>query len=311
MSVLDAFKIKPFDLDPVFASWLDAPRFLGNPKKDPPVNDWLAQIKAGCIERKVPKDYWHKVGQHYLGEKARKRLDEVKLVMKNMHGGKYKWNWKSFKTAMRNMGWDIEPERTETIKVKSRPSGLWWIVGKGDESKESASGTPSTPPPKPQPQKSKSTSEVTTRSTLPTPKRSSTMSSIETVSSLASSVFSSKSSTPKSTPVTTPALTPDDGAGDAPTTIQHAPVWLVNACQALESLTTDHPKVMSALSAVLITVGSLPALPALSAGVGGAFLASSTAHALGSLAVGLGTLLKAQADGQVQTSGPMLPPPRT
>ena len=104
MSVLNAFKIKPFDLEPIFASWSDAPLFLGNPKKDPPVNDWLDQIKAGCIERRVPKDYWHKVGQHYLGAKARKRLDEVKLVMKNMHGGKYKWNWQAFKIAMRNMG---------------------------------------------------------------------------------------------------------------------------------------------------------------------------------------------------------------
>ncbi|KAH9837645.1 uncharacterized protein C8Q71DRAFT_554406 [Rhodofomes roseus] len=315
MSVLDAFKIKPFDLAPVFVSWSDAPRFLGNPRKDPPVNDWLAQIKAGCIERKVPKDYWHKVGQHYLGEKARKRLDEVKLVMKNMHGGKYKWNWKSFKTAMRNMGWDIDTEKKEAIAVKSRPSGLWWIVGKGDDSKEAeaASPTPPTPPPKPQPKKSKSTSEVVTRSSLPTPKRSATMSSIESVSSIASSVFSSKSPSSKNTPVSTPPMTPDDMTGDVPTTITHAPVWLVNACQALESLTTEHPKAMSALSAVLITVGSLPALPAISAGVGGAFLASSTAHALGSLAVGFGTLLKAQADGQVQTGGPMLPsvPPRT
>lgn len=97
----------------------------------------------------------------------------------------------------------------------------------------------------------------------------------------------------------------------APTTITHVPVWLVDACQALESLTTDHPKVMTALSAVLITVGSLPALPVISAGAGGAFLASSTAHALGSLAVGLGTLLKAQADGQVQMAGSIAPPPKS
>lgn len=114
MSVLDAFKIKPFDLEPVFASWPDGPRFLGNPKKDPSVDDWLAQIKAGCLERRVPKDYWHKVGQHYLGEKARKRLDEVKLVMKNMHGGKYKWNWKSFKIAMRNMGCTLYSRSTRS-----------------------------------------------------------------------------------------------------------------------------------------------------------------------------------------------------
>lgn len=57
---------------------------------------------------------------------------------------------------------------------------------------------------------------------------------------------------------------------------------------------------MTAVSAVLITVGSLPALPAISAGAGGAFLASSTAHALGSLAVGLGTILKQQTEGKVQ-----------
>ena len=84
------------------------------------------------------------------------------------------------------------------------------------------------------------------------------------------------------------------------TTIANAPLWLINACQSLESLTSDHPKVMTALSAILITVGSLPALPAISAGAGGAFLASSTAHALGSLAVGLGTILQAQTDGKLQ-----------
>lgn len=84
------------------------------------------------------------------------------------------------------------------------------------------------------------------------------------------------------------------------TTISQVPTWLVNACQSLEFLTNEHPKVMTTLSAVLITVGSLPTLPAISAGAGGAFLASSTAHALGSLAVGLGTLLQAQTEGKVQ-----------
>ena len=84
------------------------------------------------------------------------------------------------------------------------------------------------------------------------------------------------------------------------TTVSQVPLWLVNACQSLEFLTNEHPKVMTALSAVLITVGSLPALPGVAAGAGGAFLASSTAHALGSIAVGLGTMLQAQAEGKVQ-----------
>jgi hypothetical protein len=51
--MLDAFKLKAFDLDPVYASWKDAPVFTGNSKKDPPVEAWMEQIKTGCIERKV------------------------------------------------------------------------------------------------------------------------------------------------------------------------------------------------------------------------------------------------------------------
>jgi hypothetical protein len=102
--MLQAFKIKPLDLEPVFASWPNGPRFVGNPKQDPNVDNWLGQIKEGCLERKVPKEYWHKVGRHFLGERARARLDELKLVMKKVHGGNYRWNWKKFKVAMRNMG---------------------------------------------------------------------------------------------------------------------------------------------------------------------------------------------------------------
>ena len=102
--MLDAFKLKEFDLEPVFESWKNPPRFLGNPKKDPPVDTWLDQVKEGCLERKIPKEYWHKVGQRFLGDKARKRLDELKEVLRNLHGGSYRWDWKKFKTAMRNMG---------------------------------------------------------------------------------------------------------------------------------------------------------------------------------------------------------------
>lgn len=102
--MLDAFKLKEFDLEPVFDAWKNPPRFLGNPKKDPPVDTWLDQVKEGCLERKVPKEYWYKVGQRFLGDKARKRLDELKEVLRHLHGGNYRWDWKKFKTAMRNMG---------------------------------------------------------------------------------------------------------------------------------------------------------------------------------------------------------------
>jgi hypothetical protein len=89
--MLEAFKIKPFDLEPVLASWTGCPRFLGDPKKDPPVDEWLKEIKAGCIERNVPKEYRHtylflsatraapymqkkfRCAQHFMGEKAKAR----------------------------------------------------------------------------------------------------------------------------------------------------------------------------------------------------------------------------------------------
>ena len=79
-------------------------------------------------------------------------------------------------------------------------------------------------------------------------------------------------------------------------TVAHAPTWLVHASQALSFLSTEHPKAMTALSAVLITIGSIPALPGIAAGAGGAFLASGTAQAIGSIAVGVGSLIKAVSD---------------
>jgi hypothetical protein len=48
---------------------------------------------------------------------------------------------------------------------------------------------------------------------------------------------------------------------------------------------------MSIISAVLITAGSLPAIPALTAGAGGAVLASGAAQAIGAIAVGIGQAL--------------------
>ncbi|KAH9856159.1 hypothetical protein C2E23DRAFT_722363 [Lenzites betulinus] len=308
--MLNAFKIVPFDLEPIYAEWKNPPRFSGNSKKDLPVDDWLQEIKAGCIERKVPREYWHKVAQHYLADKAKVRFDELKLVMKNMHGGKYRWTWKNFKIAMRNMGWDIDPQKTEAIEVERRPSGFWRIIGRGsdNESKDAApvQSTPPRPPPK-----SRATfdfgSTMKSLPAIPTPRRSTTTDSVETLSSISSSgssafssFFSSAKTTPASTPPVTTVATPAGTPGESVTTVTQVPAWLVSACQSLEFLTNEHPKVMTAISAVLITVGSLPALPAISAGAGGAFLASSTAHALGSLAVGLGTLLQSQADGKVQ-----------
>ena len=57
---------------------------------------------------------------------------------------------------------------------------------------------------------------------------------------------------------------------------------------------------MTTLSAVLITVGSLPAFPALAGGAGGAFLASHAVQAAGAIAVGLGNFLKSTQDNASQ-----------
>lgn len=87
------------------------------------------------------------------------------------------------------------------------------------------------------------------------------------------------------------------------TTVAQAPVWLLNACNALDFLTTEHPKVMSTLSAVLITVGTLPSLPGLSAGAGGAILASHAVQAAGAIAVGVGQWLKSAQDSTAAKAG--------
>ena len=102
---------KPFDFEATMAEWKNPgpPAFKGIGKKDPVVDAWLDDIKAKCTERKIPKDFWHLVGQRSLGSKAKARFNEVDQVMLKMHDGKYKWNWKRFKVAMKNMGCKWNP----------------------------------------------------------------------------------------------------------------------------------------------------------------------------------------------------------
>ncbi|KDR73932.1 hypothetical protein GALMADRAFT_594529 [Galerina marginata CBS 339.88] len=89
-----------------------------------------------------------------------------------------------------------------------------------------------------------------------------------------------------------------DGSGEVTTT--QAPAWLINACTALEYITSEHPKAMSIISAILITAGSIPAIPAIAAGAGGAVLASGTAHAIGAVAIGVGQALGAGVAKQMK-----------
>ncbi|KAF6749555.1 hypothetical protein DFP72DRAFT_539091 [Ephemerocybe angulata] len=341
-SMLDAFKIKPFDLEPVLAEWTDGPVFKGKPKKDLPVEEWLEQIKAGCVQRNVPEEYWYKAAQHFMGPKAKARFDEVKKVIVTVNGGKYRWTWKKFKVAMTNMGWDIDSEATETVKVRGTGVGAWFSRKKSEEKKDapSASSSVSEPPKRPTPSRSNTLrwtkkplveepcgieEEPTPR---PKPSRSRTLASESSFwgsrkdtqddsSSIASSSKGEKKRE-KSVEKKLPARPPHQKARSetmvvrrgsksevsrSHTTNEHdkevspvvvtgkAPVWLLNAVNALDFLTSEHPKAVSVVSAILITVGSIPAIPAISAGAGGAILASGAAHAIGAIAVGLGQAL--------------------
>ncbi|KAE9399364.1 hypothetical protein BT96DRAFT_965647 [Gymnopus androsaceus JB14] len=361
--MLDAFKLKPLDLEPIYASWKDAPMFYGesskntkNTKKDLPVDEWLEKIKEGCVERNVPKEYWHKVAQRYMGEKARARLNELKAVMAKVHGGNYRWNWEKFKIAMRNMGWNVEASETETIKVQTKPSGLWWMTRHNSRKSEDSSSsetlcdspTEETPPAdvkgggpfwisrrptvesidkkedKPEksiplraetrthPKRSASTSTLTLQ--WPVRRGSKDESAYKHDSAAKDSSICREDSISSSMPRPSPQKTVSDSVltsaarsptasalipgqveanGETVTTITHAPVWLLNACNAMEFLSTEHPKVMSTLSAILITAGTIPSIPAISAGAGGALLASGAAQAVGAIALGVGSWLKA------------------
>ncbi|KAJ4480970.1 hypothetical protein J3R30DRAFT_2384029 [Lentinula aciculospora] len=346
--MLDAFKLKPYDLDPVYASWKDAPMFYGHDSKnfksprDMPVDEWLKKIKEGCVDRNVPKEYWHKVAQHYMGEKAKARLDELKAVMAKVHGGNYRWNWEKFKIAMRNMGWNVDTSETETIKVQGKPSGLWWMPHhnskKSDSSepqcespteemsthfpptatdaapekggggpfwitrrptfdsldkkeKEKPEKDPSecSPPQRKRPQRS-ATSGSTLTLQWPVRRGSKDESSDSMPVAMRPSPQKAASDSALST---TRSMTSPPSSDETITTITHAPVWLLNACNALDFLSTEHPKAMSTLSAILITAGTIPSIPAISAGAGGALLASGAVQAVGAIALGVGSWLKA------------------
>lgn len=347
--MLGAFKIKPYDLEPVFATWTEGPIFDGNPKTDMPVEDWLDLIKAECEARKIPEEYWYKVAQHFMGPAAKARLNELKAVIAKVHGGRYRWTWKKFRVAMQSMGWNIDGAQTQTIKV-SKSTGSWWTL-KRKESQDGSSVAAATEgvPPRPTPSRSnsifrsskKASEEKVPRPPVPVrsessfwgtkkvvyeepaeapavhrpPTRSNTemfwpkrASKEEADDEEKRPSLPPKSSSDVGTTVTrpkppTPTRSHTIDAG-AVTTITQAPIWLLNACNALEYITSEHPKAMSVISAILITAGSIPAIPAISAGAGGAVLASGAAHAIGAIAVGLGQALNSTMKNQNQNQTP-------
>lgn len=300
MSVLDAFKLKSYDLEPVYAAWESPPTFFGD-GRDESIDDWLKKVKDGCQERNVPKEYWHKVAQKYMGEKAKARLDELKVVMRKVHGGNYRWNWEKFKIAMRNLEWHIDAAATTTIKVHTKASGHWWTTRKKDEPE-----SPITEEPVNDLQISKKEKEgKKERSPLLAGAKSASGDFFRPLRRASTSdvIRPQVQKTKSDLSVTCPSPTRSSTTDQTVTTVANAPVWLLNATHALDFLTSEHPKVMTTISAILITAGSLPAIPAVAAGAGGAVLASGAAQAVGAIAVGLGSWLRAQQDGN-SSQGP-------
>ncbi|KAJ7480147.1 hypothetical protein B0H11DRAFT_1916273 [Mycena galericulata] len=307
--MLEAFKIKPFDLEPVYAAWTTGPRFLGDPKKDPPVDDWLKEIKEGCQKHNVPQEYWHTCAQHFMGDKAKTRLSELKKVMAQVHGGRYRWNWKKFKVAMRNMSWDIDTSETETVKIQGP---FWWMPKalKTESKPEDDMVIVDNPTPtlsrtntltrlfsnkeNPEPEPERPVvGRAATHSIWPVRKntKDSTVSDVTTVARPIPRKAKSDGAVLFSNPASKDLPPLPEGVSTV-----RAPAWLLNAATALDFLQNEHPRVMSTLSAILIVAGTLPTLPIISAGAGGAVLASSTAHAIGAIAVGVGSWIKTQQE---------------
>ena len=79
------------------------PRFLGKPKKDLPVDDWLAKVAEACVASGIPQKLWHEVARHFMSDDARRRVEEVEKVMQTAFGHTWGWKWSSFGVALKNI----------------------------------------------------------------------------------------------------------------------------------------------------------------------------------------------------------------
>ncbi|KAI0683952.1 hypothetical protein BC835DRAFT_1422770 [Cytidiella melzeri] len=285
--------LKQFDCDALCASWLDAPRFEGDSKRDLKVEAWLKLMEDGLALRKVPKRYWHAVAQRYMGKHACDRLYEVKKVMMNLSRGVFIWDWKKFVVAMKNMNWEIDSKRTLPFRVDMIP-GLWWVVPK-EKAKEAEAILPSnlnTPFLRRTLRQKSDTPVVSAKSkTSDVPKvvpHAAQKPKTRPSHSKSASFPAASAKTERGKPWTLLHMRKPDDPAQA--RVANAPEWLLTACQSLDAISTEYPKTISVLAAVLITVGSVPSLPV----VAGTALASGTAHAIGGAAVGLGGWLTSQ-----------------
>jgi hypothetical protein len=86
------------------------------------------------------------------------------------------------------------------------------------------------------------------------------------------------------------------------------PLWLLYARKPINYVVMKHPKIVSALSTVLIAVGEILLLPGVSRCIGSIILAPYAVKAAGAIAVAVGKWLKVAVDSseaaaQPQSSG--------
>ena len=72
----------------------------------------------------------------------------------------------------------------------------------------------------------------------------------------------------------------------------HQPLWLLYAHKPINYVVMKHPKIVSAVSTVLITVGEIVLLPGVSAYIGSIIFAPHAVKAAGAIAVAVGKWLK-------------------
>ena len=169
IATLSIFKTSPpFDLSSTLTLWDTTGtghpvlKFRGKPKRrdDPTVEAWLKSVKEGCIARRVPKSHRPDIAKHFMSKKARSRVLDVEKVMRAVRGESWKWRWKDFKAAVRNMGCEyfssprvprgltfrtmegltramtignIADTETRVVSVERQPSSGFWRLGRNGQ----------------------------------------------------------------------------------------------------------------------------------------------------------------------------------
>lgn len=88
----------------------------------------------------------------------------------------------------------------------------------------------------------------------------------------------------------------------------HRPLWLLYARKPIDYVVMGHPNIVSAVSAVLITVGGIVLLPGVSACIGSIIFAPHAVKAAGAIAVTVGKWLKGVVDSAVAKDGAQAQP---